>query len=96
VTTEPDLTIRAGALTGSLAGLILSVLHEVGIWSVGPDGTLWPIGAIVFVAALGLVPCLLIGSGGSWGLGIMLMVPNVAVLFVYGLLLVFFGLGGSR
>ena len=81
---------------GALAGLTLAVLHESGIWSVGPDATLWPIGAIVLVAGLGLIPAFQLGARESWSLGTMLMIPNLAVVLFYGFLLLFFGLGGSR
>jgi len=90
------LAARSRAVTGSLAGLALAVLHESGVWSVGPDATLWPIGAIVLVAGLGLLPAFLVGARESWTLGTILMIPNLAIVLVYGFLLLFFGLGGSR
>jgi len=90
------LAARSAAATGALAALTLAFLHESGTWSVGPDATLWPIGAIVAVAVLGLLPCLFVGVRDSWTLATMLIVPNLAVLLVYGFLLLFFGLGASR
>ena len=90
------LAARSRAVTGALAGLTLAALHESGVWSPGPDSTLWPIGAIVLVAGLGLIPAFQLGARESWSLGTMLMIPNLAVVLFYGFLLLFFGLGGSR
>lgn len=89
---EAWLVTAAGFAVGpGMAGL-----HEFGILSLGPAATLWPIGVIVLAAVAGLVTGLGVAARVSRLLGTMVAVPNLLVLALYGFLLLFFGLGGSR
>lgn len=93
---SPDSSVRVLALAGLLAGPSAALLHEVGLLSVGPPATLWPIGFVVFVAAGGMLIGLRVASLLTRWSGVVVVLPNLLVLTTYGFLLAFFGLGGSR
>lgn len=78
------------------AGPATAVLHEADVLSVGPPATMWPIGFVAGAAAVGLASGLRIWRRDSRALGAVVAVPNGLVLALYGFLLLFFGLGGSR
>ena len=92
----PDLSVRLFALAGFLAGPSAALAHEVGLVSVGPSATLWPVGFVVFLASVGILVGVGIASRGSRLLAVTVVLPNLLVLATYGFFLVFFGLGGSR
>jgi len=93
---SPGPWVRLLALAGFVAGPSAALLHEVGLLSLGPSATLWPIGFVVFVAAGGMVMGLRVAAVATRSLGLIVALPNLLVLTTYGFLLVFFGLGGSR
>ncbi len=71
-------------------------LHETGTLQVGASASLAPVAAVVLVAGVGLwVGIRAIVRGPRWA-GVLAGLANGAVLALYGFLLVFFGLGGSR
>jgi hypothetical protein len=89
-------TVRVPFLVAAAAGPATALLHEFNVWSPGPSASLWPLFAIVLAAVLGILLGLSIGRREFRRLGWLAVVPNTLLLFFYGFLLLFFGLGGSR
>lgn len=87
---------RLVAVLAVAAGPGMAILHERGTLPLGPPATLWPIGFIVWVAAVGAATGLRIAARASRRLGAFVVATNLLVLLFYGFLLLFFGLGGSR
>lgn len=81
---------------GLASGPTVALLHETGILSVGPRATLWPLGAIVIAAMLGVGVGRRVWSEGSRVWGAVVVTPNAMLLLYYGFFLFFFGMGGSR
>jgi hypothetical protein len=96
--TDPESSQEVWLLSAAAlaAGPATAILHESGILSLGPSGTLWPIGFIVVAALSGMGTGLAIANRVSRTLGLLVSIPNLLVLAPYGFLLLFFGLGGSR
>jgi hypothetical protein len=88
--------VALAAVLALAAGPTVAGLHETGTLSVGPAATLWPVVSVVVAATLGVLVAGWIMARRSRLLGVVVLIPNVLVLLVYGFLLVFFGLGGSR
>lgn len=80
----------------SLAGPLMAYLHESGSLPVGASASLEPIVAIVIVAGVGLVVGLRATRRPPRWIGLVAVVTNALIVMLYGFLLVFFGLGGSR
>ena len=80
----------------SIAGPLMAFLHESGSLSIGASAGLWQIAAIVFVAGIGLFVGLRTARRSPRWIGLLTIVSNGLILVLYGFLLVFFGLGGSR
>ncbi len=80
----------------SVAGPTVAFLHESGTLDLGGSGSLAPIAAVVLVATVGVgVGVRALRRGPRWAGGLA-CVTNGAVVALYGFLLLFFGLGGSR
>ena len=82
-------------VVAAIAGPAIAGLYEQGAL-LGREATLAPLAIVVAVAGLGLG----IGVWASlnrprWG-GLLAIFTNGIVVLLYGFLLVFFGLGGSR
>lgn len=88
--------MRVLSAAACAAGPAAAVLHEADVLSVGPSATLWPVGFVTAAAAVGLALGHRIWRRDSRALGAVVAVPNGLVLALYGFLLLFFGLGGSR
>ncbi|MEX2529432.1 MAG: hypothetical protein WD960_01555 [Gemmatimonadota bacterium] len=83
-------------LVAAAAGPATALLHEFDVLSLGRTAGLWPLLVIVLAAAFGMILGLRIGRRGFQWLRWLAMIPNGVVLCLYGFLLLFFGLGGSR
>lgn len=88
--------VRVLFLFAAAAGPATALLHEFNVWSPGPSASLWPLFVIVLAAVLGTFLGLSAGRRDFRRLRWLALVPNALVLFFYGFLLLFFGLGGSR
>ncbi len=88
--------VRLVAAAALVAGPAMAVLHQTGTLSLGPSTTLWPIAFVVVAAGAGLATGVTVAARISRRLGALVAAPNLLVLALYGFLLLFFGLGGSR
>jgi hypothetical protein len=84
------------AVLGTAAGPSLAVLHEAGVLSLGPAATLWPLVFIVAASLLGVLVARWVARRRSRLAALVIAVPNGLIFLLYGFLLAFFGLGGSR
>ena len=74
----------------------MAFLHENGSLSLGSSAGLWPIVVVVLVAGIGLWVGLRAAIRRPRWVGLLAVVANGLIVMLYGFLLVFFGLGGSR
>lgn len=78
------------------AGPTTAILHEVGALPHVSSIGLWQIGFIGIAATAGLAAGVWLARRRSRVAGALAVVANAVVLVLYGFLLLFFGLGGSR
>jgi hypothetical protein len=84
------------AAVALVAGPALVLAHESGSLPWLPSATFWPITVILLVAIMAVGFGIRCARHSPRWPGFLIIFVNVLIVGLYGFLLVFFGLGGSR
>ena len=93
---ESDVGSWLRAALGLVAGPAVVLAHESGSIPWLPPATFWPTAVVVLVAMVALGFGIRSARRSPRWVGFLIIFVNGPIVGLYGFLLVFFGLGGSR